>query len=278
MSFINPATIEERIVEHLRAGSRKTTELLALVGEEGAITKQGFYAALRKLDQEEAVTVYKKNVSLNAAWIKDLVSLAEDVRQAYLPGQAHEGILNLAQGESVTYVFLNTRHLDTFWGHTQSQIIDQTPLTEPVYTYDPHYWFYLARAATEKKIVSDIAKSGRQFLMTAGGEDPLDKLLQDDFSSDTLQYHMEELFPERNRYIVVIGEYITEAHLDMRVVNEVDALYRTHQALDADAVQEFKRLLTMKARHKIRISRNPRRANALKRKFGKNFYVRARSE
>ncbi len=276
MSLLKPIDIEERILYRLRGGERRTTTLLAAIAEEKKVTKQGFYAALRKLEAEESITIYKKNVALNVAWVKELASVAEQVQEVYLPKREETGVLALGEKESVSYIFSNTRHLDTFWGHSQSLIINQTPVTEPVYTYDPHYFFYLARAETEKKLVADIAKSGRQFLMTVGGTDPLDKVIQKDFDSDLRQYHMEEIFPERNRYVVVIGDYITEAHLDPVVARDVDVLYREHETFDEVVRSEFDRLLLIKARHKIKITRNARKARALKVKMGKNFFIEKR--
>lgn len=274
MSLLKPKDTEEEILAALRSGELRTTELFARVKEMRAVTKQGFYAALRKLVAEEAVTIYQKRVALNAAWVKEFVQEAEKVRDVYLPSQEDGGVLSLKERESVSYAFASTRHLDTFWGHSQSMLINQTPASEPVYSYDPHYWFYIARPETERKLVEDIAKSGRQFLMTAGGDTFLDKKIAEDFNTDFLQYHRENLFEKRNYYVVVIGDYITEVWLDAYVAEGVEKLYAENRDVDEEMRAAFEKLLAAKAKHKIRISRSARRARELKAKMGKNFFVR----
>jgi len=275
MSLTKPRFIEEHILCRLQGGPRKATDLLAEIGESRKLTKQGFYAALRKLKEDEEVVAYKGTVSLNTAWVRAMEEAADAMRAAYLPGNERAGMFALGAGESVSYVFANTRHLDAFWGHAQSAIIARTPASEPVYSYDPHYWFYIARESTEKKLVADIAKAGRQFLMTAGGETYLDRSIRADFNGDSLQYHMERIFDARNKYVVVIGEYITEVMLDPKVAEQIDAVYRSARSLDASASEALAKMLAVRARHKIRISRNARKAQGLKAKLGKNFFIRS---
>jgi len=183
-------------------------------------------------------------------------------------------VLALRDKESVSYTFATTRHLDTFWGHTQSILANQTPVSEPVFSYDPHYWFYIAREETEKKLVQDIAASGRQFLMTVGSDTPLDRILKSDFNSDNLQYHLAQIFEERNYYVVVVGDFITEVKLDEKVAAMIDDAYSQSETMNEEVIKKLQAMLAVKARHKIKISRNSRKAKLLKAKLAKNFYVR----
>lgn len=274
MSLLLPANTEERILAALREGPRRTTALLAALQTSATITKQGFYAALRKLQTEEVVTIYRKNVSLNVAWVKDMARLAREAERNYLPAKSSGPLLELAPGESVSYIFTNLQNLDAFWGHTQSIIVAGTPLTEPVYTYDPHYWFYLARAETEKKIVADIAATGRQFLMTVGSTDALDKVIQPEFASDERQYHLEKLFEKRNYYLVVIGNYVSEGWFDEAVSKDIDAFYRASDTADTVFLARMEELIHRKAHHKMRISHNAQKARRLKAMLGKPFYIK----
>lgn len=84
------------------------------------ITKQGFYAALRKLRSEEIVTIRKKTVALNTSWIRDLQSLAETMSHVYLGENASFDLLSLNDKESASFVFSTTIALDVFWGHSQN--------------------------------------------------------------------------------------------------------------------------------------------------------------
>lgn len=275
MSLLEPKTIEEDILYFLRSGSRSTHELLAAVDrEESGITKQGFYAALRRLKTDEVVVVHKRIVSLNAAWVRKMQKLVDAIASVYVPASESVDILSLSEKESVSFSFSNTRHLDVFWGHTQSVLVARTPISEPLYSYDPHYWFYLAREKTERALVEDITQSGRQFLMTAGGTNYLDSYTKRDFADDLRQYHQERLFPNASYYVVVIGDFITEVHLDPGVTERVEKMYNSTSSFDESVRKNLERLLLIRAKHKLKITRNARKARELKSKLGKNFYVK----
>lgn len=278
MSLLVPSIIGEAILNNLKGGERKTTELLQeLSGFGGGITKQAFYAALRKLRNEEVVVVYGGRVAINTAWIRSAQELLGQMERSYISENLTTDLPTLSQKESVSYIFSNTQHLDTFWGHSQSQIIYRTSAREPVYSYDPHYWFYIARRETERKLVDDIVAANRQFLMTVGGITPLDKALRAEFSGDLRQYHLEAMFPKKNYYVVVIGDHITEVWLDDNMTALIEDIYDREDILNASVQKNFQKLLTIRARHRIRISRNSRRAEVLKKKLKKNFFVHASS-
>lgn len=275
MNLARPNTLEESIISALAEGEISTTELREKVsGSRKHLTKQGFYASLRKLRAEEVVVVYKSHAALNTAWIKDMERQISKMSASYISTAGSSDILALADKESISFVFTNTRHLDTFWGHIQSQIVARTPISEPIYSYDPHYWFYIARRETEARLVNDIVASGRQFLMTVGGMQPLDKKIQSDFDSDERQYHLEALFPRKEYYVTVIDDYITEVTIDPRLAAQIEDIYARTEHLDELVERNFARLLVIKAHHRIKIQRNKRKAAELKRKLGKNFYIR----
>ncbi|MEK7099939.1 MAG: hypothetical protein AAB883_02260 [Patescibacteria group bacterium] len=274
MSLIDPKTIEEEIVHFLVAGEQTTLTLLHKIDlERRGVTKQGFYAALRKLKGEEVVVVYQGRVSLNTAWIRRMQDTLATLSAAYIPTSESSDILALTEKETVSYTFSTTKHLDTFWGHTQNQIIERTPRSEAVFSYDPHYWFYVARKETEERLIEHITSENRQFLMTVGGETALDRSLKARFATDLRQYHQEKLFPRPEYYVVVIGDYLTEVVLDSRVAAMVDDIYERSTGADSITEKTLARLLTIKAKHRIKISRNARKARELKTKLGKNFFI-----
>lgn len=277
MSLLHPKTIEEHVVSAVKDSPKKTTDLLEELRSSMPVTKQGFYASLRKLKKEEAVVVYKSVVALNTAWIERLIAWTADAQAAYLPQTGESTVLDLKEKESVSYTFTTTAHLDTFWGHTQNILVQETPPNEAVYSYDPHYWFYLARKETEKVLIATITGKGKQFLMTVGGTTALDKALQPEFTGDERQYHMERLFPKKNYYLVVIGSYVTEVFLDEAVAEKVENIYETHTDLNSSALSELTALLSVRARHRIKISRNSLRAKKLKTKLQKPFFIKNES-
>lgn len=266
--------MEERVLAGLTNGPKKPAALLKEIDPNILFTKQSFYWALRKLKAEEAITIYKGVVSLNSAWVRLMAERVRRMEAGYGSPDA-PGVLGLREGESVSYTFADMRYLDTFWGHAQNLLVSQTPASEPVYSYDPHYWFYIARKETEEKLVDDIATSGRQFLMTVGGTTPLDKELKREFYDDNRQYHIEKIFDKESYYVVVIGSYVTEVTLDPDIAKRIAHVYETHSAGEAGATTALKELLAVKGRHKIKIGKNSRKAKLLKARLGKPFFIRS---
>jgi hypothetical protein len=273
MSLIQPKTTEEAILNLLAKGPMGTVDLLSAVAKRLRITKQAFYAGLRKLKAEEVIVVYKGTASLNTVWVSRMGDWVDMARAAYLSNLSASSIFGLKERESVSYTFADTKHLDAFWGHSQSILVNETPATEPVYSFDPHYWFYIAREETERDLVDSVVAKGKQFLMTVGGSDPLDRAIRSDFSDDSRQYHIEDVFGRDDYYIVVIGNYITEVVLDAKLVGEIKKLYASQAELTEAVVADFKKLLLVPARHKLKISRNSRRARAIKTRLARNFFI-----
>ncbi len=277
MSFLKPKTTEEIIVSLLESGEKDTLTLLEEIRHSRKkSTKQAFYAALRKLKAEETVVVYKSLVALHTTWINDLQNVVRKITKTYAGGAEPFGMLSLADKETVTYTFSTIRHLDSFWGHAQTMLMTHTPTSEAIYAYNPHYWFYLARKTTEQKLLEEIAAKKRQFLMTVGGNSKLDKVIRSDFSGDFIQYHLEKAFHKPNHYYVAaIGDYTIEVFLDKNLANTIEKIYKRYDNATPEAIGEMEGLLSIKARNKIRISKNKKKAEEVRKKLAKNFFVKA---
>jgi hypothetical protein len=270
MYLLQPKKIDELIVNFLLKGEVSTSLLLSHVKEvKKDVTKQGFYFALRKLKKEDIVITYKKKASLNTVWLKDMQSKFNTVQPTY----SSSDFLSLEDKESVTYNFSTIKNMDTFWGHTWNVLMATVPHLEPLFVYDPHYWFYLARNSLEKKFHKEISQNKRQYLMTVGGKTELDKVIKRDFNSHYLQYNLEKVFPSENYYVTIIGDYITETYLDPKVTKEIKDIFNSNLKITSDAVLKLQNILELKIKSKLKISRNKARADRLKKKLGKNFYI-----
>lgn len=273
MNIIKPKRVEDLIIQQLIRGELFTTDLLLKIRNiRKNTTKQGFYAALRKLKHEEIVLIYKGTVSLNTIWIKKMRETFEDISKTYTTNQKSFDVLGLEDKESISYSFSNIKSLDIFWGHSQNILIHNTSHLQPIYSYDPHYWFYLARRESEKELLSEIVKHKRQFLMSVGGTSHLDKVIKNDFNSDYLQYNYKRIFNKENYYVTIIGEYITEVFLDEEISKKIDSLYN-NSTNDEKSITILKSFLEAKAKNRIKISRNALKSRKLKAKMGKEFYI-----
>ncbi len=277
MSLINPKSIEDLIIAGLAVGERETTELLYEVRQSRSrTTKQGFYAALRQLKSEDVVAIRSKTIALNTTWLGRMQELIGGMAETYLADSSAFSLLSLKDKERATFYFSNTRHLDTFWGHSQS-IFMRAAGTEPIYAYDEHYWIYIARQETEKRLLEDIARQGRQFLMSVGGDCPLDRLIKRDFDGTNIQYNLDRVFAKDHYNMTVIGDYITEVTFSAVLNEKLEALYGRYSEVTPELIVELDKLLEMKGRHKIRISRDATRAEVLKRRLGREFYILKKS-
>lgn len=275
MSIIKPHSLDEIIIDCLKNGEKESPSLLYEVQViRTHITKQGFYAALRKLRSEEIVTIRKKTVALNTSWIRDLQSLAETMSLVYLGKNASFDLLSLNDKESASFVFSTTIALDVFWGHSQNIFFYNTSADTPIYCYDPHYWIYVARKEIEQKLLDDITKNNRQFLIVVGGATPLDRVIKKDFNDLHVQYHIEKLYKKDNYYFTVIGDYITEVFMNEHTTKRLEELYLKYTTVCPELLAEFQKLLTDKRKHRIKISRNAFKAEKMKKKLRKYFYIK----
>ncbi len=274
MYFLKPEKLDESIIHILLKGETSTPLLLQSVREMGKqTTKQGFYAALRKLKKEDIVITYKKKASLNTTWLKDMQEKFTITQASYTSGNTASDFLSLEDKESVTYNFSTIKNMDTFWGHTWNILTSTIPNTEPLYIYDPHYWFYIARQQLERKFQKEITENKRQYLMTVAGKTALDKIIKKDFNNSYLQYNLGEIFTNKNYYVTIIGDYIAEAYLDPKVSEKIRAIFEQNTAITPQVVSQLQEILEMKVKSKIKISRNKARSDKLKRKLSKNFYI-----
>jgi len=274
MNILAPNDIEEHLVSFLMKGPESTHVLFEHLLRVRPSTKQGFYAAIRKLKKDDVIVVYKKQVSLNTTWIRSMQDAFFAVGRSYFGSSELSGLLELDDRESVSFSFTSTSHLDAFWGHAQNLIVEATSPKEPIYAYDPHYWFYVAREKTEKQLLSDIARAKRQFLMTVGGTSPIDRLIKRDFNSDELQYNMNRLLPDENYYVSVIGDYVIEVWLDPGLAKRVDDMYQATNSVDTGVIEKLQELLTLRVRSKIRITRSASKSRKLKARLRKDFFVK----
>lgn len=276
MYFLNPEKIDEYIVSNLLGGEVSTTNLLVRLRRIRPlkdITKQGFYAAVRKLKKEDIVIVYKKNISLNTVWLSNMEDKFKQSKTLHTSPDSPADFLSLEDKESVSYTFGTIKNMDTFWGHTWNVIMGQTPNTEPIYIYDPHYWFYIARKDLEQHYHKKIVAEKRQFLMTVGGNTVLDKLVKKDFKAPYMQYNFQKMFPNDNYYMTILGDYIVESHLDDKAVKSIGSLFNSHTTINRELTEQLEKILTLKLPSRIKITRNRAKAMKLKKRFDRDFYI-----
>lgn len=281
MHLTRPQKIEDLIISTLLTGEKKTVELLRLISRtQGFIgtTKQGFYRALRKLIKEEVVIVYKKHISLNSNWVQEMRDLFIRSTDQYSNPDSPIGFLSLSDGESASYTFNTIKNMDTFWGHTWNVLIKQITPDEPVFVYDPHYWFYIARKDLEKKYHKEISSQHRYFFMTVSAKTHLGTLIKNDFKPPYLQYNVKRVFNDESYYMTVLGDYIVETHLDKKIVDIISHIFNTNTAITTEVVRILQDLIETPISCKLKITRSLTKAEKLKKKLIKDFCIFNRTD
>ncbi len=274
----NPRTVEDNILSLLQKGSIGTAELLTKVqANRPGSTKQALYQALRKLKKEEVVVMRSKQVSLSHIWINKMTHYFKEAGRAYgETTEPSEDFLKLRDGEKVSYTFQSPEITDIFWGHAFSILSGLTRKDIPICIYNPHEWFMVARVESEKHLFQTIKENGKQLLVLVGNSDPIDILVRSEFDGNLLQYHTEKgmYAIKEGSYVNIFGDFIIEAVLDDRTNAKIDAFYKNTSEITLETKEQLKQIVTEKGKTKLTISRNPRKADKLRRIFRRYFLIK----
>ena len=255
-------------------------ELVTLVNQDRpGTTKQAVYAALRGLKKTEAIVTYKGVASLNLTWIYGRINFFALARQNYAKGEASEGsFIDLADREKIQYFFKSAVKADIFWTHALYLLLERSQPGEPVYLYNPHEWFLLARYDNESKFFRTINRQGHRVLLTAGADTYLDQYVRQYFDNDLSQYHMRDqpLFKDSNYYLNVLGDFLIEVWLDKKMIAKVEQCYQETKSWDAAAKQRLNAIVNIEGRMKLVISRNHAKAERIKKMLRRNFILKSR--
>jgi hypothetical protein len=278
MNILKPQSVEEYIISLLQKESHSGPELLiAIQAKRTGTTKQALYAALRKLRSAEIVVVHKMRISLSSIWVTKMAEFFTLAKHFYTKTvTTDEGFLNLEDGDRVTYSFKNPNITDIFWGHAFDILAEITPIHEPVYLYNPHDWFMLARPESEKLLFKKFVQAGKQLLVLAGDTQPLDKHIIREFDGTHAQYHPtnELIFDKRNYYVNIFDDFIIEAHLDETTSKKIDEFYNATTQWNPAAESALKKIISNEGKNKLVISRNRKKAEKLKKVLKKYFYIK----
>lgn len=274
MSLFHPIRIEDFIVNHLKTGPITCLELVEKVQKDRPkTTKQAVYAALRSLKSQEQILVFKGTASLDITWINQMASLLETTKNNYLRNNNRGSFLNLEDKERIKYYFNDVHKADIFWTHAYYLLLEKLRPEEPVFLYNPHEWFLIARNENEEAVIKTTIQKGNHFLLTSGGNTFLDKHVSKYFDGDKSQYNIlpKSLFKENNYYLNIFGDFIIEAWLDKAISEKVEKLYTTTTQWSENVRTKAEKILNANGRMRIVISRNKKKTEKIKKYLRKGF-------
>ena len=268
--------IDEYIVKLLSQSTYRTTVLLEEVQKQHTISKQAFYATLRRLKKAQIIFVNQKIVQLNKLWVEMLINFTKDVAHTYDEEYRMESkYLNLEPGERVTYNFNSIEEADIFWNHAVLLLVKNHDLQYPICVYNPHEWFLKARPDTEELVITRLAEQGALLLYVIGGHTNLDKSVVQEMNTwhknVKASLSEKELLPS-NRYVNTYGDIIIEMKMPLRTAEKINNWFK--QGKDGHLyVQELENIIRETTNIKFTFSNNPKRARKLSKQIGNHFLM-----
>ena len=277
MNFSSPKTLNEFILRFLQHGPIKATKLIEEIKKErSSITKQGAYAALRSLKKDEIVVIHGGLVSLNSVWVATMAKYFSLAQHYYMRGvTGMDGFLDLKDGEKVQYFFHDPTSTDAFWSHVFNLLVETSPSNEPIYLYNPHDWFLLARHENEFSLIEHVKARGKSYFMTVGNHDFLDTYIRKYFDGTETQYYAtpQKMFKKENYYLNIFSDFLIEVWIDPLVADAINEFYRKTKQFTEKEDRTLKEIVFRKGHSKLVVSRNSKKAERFRKMFTKFFYL-----
>lgn len=277
MLFTQTQTVKERIIEALQDGPVRITVIIEYLSHHGdPVSKQGVYGALRELAKEEVVLLYKQHASLHRRWLMKLADFSTLAHQRYFePDMPVSHFKNLKTNQRLKFTFKTLSFLDAFWGHALYTLIENNSAHEPLLMYNPHWWFAYSRNPSEIAIIDFCKRRSTLLLETIGHNTPIDRASSKFMDGTYAQYHVrtKPLFPKDNYYINVLGEFIVDVWIDKKLHDTIEQLYHTESRVTKEWIDHLESLNMLKGKNILTISRDPKRADDLRKKLSRPFYI-----
>lgn len=269
-------TIESQIIYLLKDGSLSTIKIIDRIQKTRPDTpKQSVYLALRKLKSKEIIVLRGKMVSLHQSWVVEMKNFFTEIDSQHLnPNEAN--LLNLQDGESVTYKFNSLVSLDMFWAHAFMLFVNTIPTGGSIFLYNPHEWFLIARKQSEVGLIKEVKRREIHWQHLIASKKPLDTEITKYFDGNLTQCHLlnKHLF-ENNYYLNNFGNFHIEVWLDKRAVEEIEMIYNTYNKLDIVVINLLRQIIeNKKYKHKMKISKNTAKGVKIFKLFKKYFFIK----
>lgn len=277
MNIVHPESIEDHILVTLQKGVLPIVMLIEKIKQERpGTTKQGVYLIIKRLKKQEIVVVHNKNVSLSTVWLSALDKFVSDAEyNTKHTTSAGNSFLDLKQGEKLQYYFKNPILTDAFWSHVFLTLVETSSPLSPILLYNPHEWFLLTRTENETELFKKITDRSQKLAVLSGNKTFLDKYVRKYFDGTKSMYETPDdmPFPKNNYYINIIGDFIIEVWLDRKIADQLDKFYTDVTQFNDIEKHRLESILMQKGKNRFSITNNKRKADTLRRKFKKYFFL-----
>ena len=263
-------TIEDIIVETLARNPYITgPDLVSFIKvKRPQTTKQAVYAALSPLLRNEIVHKRKQEYFLTNTWMRYIYELLKP------EVTSNDEIFILEDGQSISYHFPNLLSCDKYWAHIFSLLIKKAYEPKGVMLWYPHYIFLVGRNKVEQEIIDDHAQYKNTGYYSFGGATPIDQTIKKKYTSDYLRINTGADFGFKNNYFLnVFGDIVVEVFLTMELSEKIENWYQSNPTIVRDNVAEFRKFFEEAYPIRMKISRNKKKAQQLRKKLSRDFYI-----
>lgn len=280
MVFGTPQSLDNSVIKILATEGNSTAEdMLSTLRRDGhALTIQGMYRVLRRLQDGGVVIKEKMTYTLHLPWIIELTQFVERTEQVYFNEQYLAQLLPTTIGERRIWRFTNLFKIVDIWTHVLLATA-KAPTFGPrptALTITPHLWFAFSHTAHwlqfKKSFLSCV---GTQYTII-GSQTFADKYLNALLKIPSQEHSYlspPEDYPEKDRsvYRSIIGDYIISLKLDEETTRLIDTLFLDIKSEEDIRLIDIFELFTGKVRASLVIKKDPVKARRYWKKFERVF-------
>ncbi len=263
--------LETIITESLLPGSKKLKNLVEIITYSSKVSPQAVYKSVRKLKENETVTIYNKQVALSLVWIKKQKEKFAFAEYSY---KASKDILSrLTKSESkASFHFSTYAEMDLFWAHIYDIVSENLKTDYVRYFCIPHDFFLYGRYETDAYWITQFfnKKSSARFILThpLSGDTAVVKERRKSLH-DIAVFHMNvnPLHQNSNVYFNILGEYVFKATFDITVKKILETFIATVKKLPLtqEEEKEISNILSMKGIFILTVENNYKKLQLWKR-------------
>ncbi|MFZ2205626.1 MAG: hypothetical protein WAV23_03470 [Minisyncoccia bacterium] len=189
----------------------------------------------------------------------------------------HKDILNLSEGDNISFSFNNPFHMDKLWGDLTILLSRQHKKTQPVIFYNPHPWFFIVRNKTEHEVFSVLNDEGYLVLLTCGSNTYLDKTtLEKELIKYRHKFNISTSTKFENNYnLNIYDDFIIEVTFDKNTSNEIDNFFIKNKEVNPELVKELKDIVSKNGENRLTVYKNKQKAEELRIELSKDFEISA---
>ncbi len=136
-------------------------------------------------------------------------------------------------------------------------------------------WFAYRGIEDGLSSLDNYYETDRYFFLAIGNNTKLNKQARERIKALNSQCCLldKTLFKKGNYHVNVFGDFIFDIWLDENLMREIEKLYKKETKLDVKTLKKIQTIANKKGKNKLVLSRNKKRAEKLRKKIKKYFYI-----